>query len=779
MQTLQTIVALIRTLVVLAIGGSVATGQPVSWEFVGGPPGGGFNAIAFDVSSGSVLAGSVFGAGYNQIGGSLYRLATGTETWAHTVTELDVLNPTTTAVRGIVVNSAGHIFVSLTGAGIFRSTDGGVHFSAINAGLPGLVLGRPAISPTGELLISANLAGVYAFNAATQTWSSINSGLATLATGNLAFGNGYTLLGTRQSGGVHKRIGSGPWAQMNVGLGNSDINDVVVTADGTAYAATDAGLYVSSNAGASWQPVGGPFASVFVWSCVRAGPALLVGSAAGLHRSLDGVQFTPITSGVSGVNARLFCRDALGRTYVIFAETGIFRSADDGATWAPTSDGLSVHTVNRVLLTTSGTILAGTERNGVYRSADGGSTWEAPDLAGRRVFALAQSPWGDVFAGNYNITQGVSDGHAYRSGDDGQTWTALDSGLISAMVSGFAFPAANEVLCSTAWNPGGVSRSTTNGSAWTRLGPPQNIPAYFLGRSPAGDLFIGSEGAGVWRLPAGASVWENKGFNTSQQFSVAFDSGGRVYFGNDGRIRGVCRSIDGGVSFQQLNSFPSFWGYTVLVLPNDDVYVGTRDMGIQFSSTHGDTWQTASVGLPNAACYSLAFGPDGRIYAAMAGRGVYRTTDPVYLCPQVLTGPEPQSVCRGGQATFTISLAGAPSPTIAWQHDGVPLVEGPGPGGSVISGASTTTLTITGTNAAHAGEYAAALTNACGGIVCDSATLHLCIGDADCDGDDDSDDILTFFAAWDRGDAGGDADGDADADSDDVIAFFFAWDGGC
>jgi len=54
-----------------------------------------------------------------------------------------------------------------------------------------------------------------------------------------------------------------------------------------------------------------------------------------------------------------------------------------------------------------------------------------------------------------------------------------------------------------------------------------------------------------------------------------------------------------------------------------------------------------------------------------------------------------------------------------------------------------------------------------------------CIGDVDCDGDDDSDDIVAFFAAWDNGNSTADVDNDGDTDSDDILVFFTAWDSGC
>lgn len=66
-----------------------------------------------------------------------------------------------------------------------------------------------------------------------------------------------------------------------------------------------------------------------------------------------------------------------------------------------------------------------------------------------------------------------------------------------------------------------------------------------------------------------------------------------------------------------------------------------------------------------------------------------------------------------------------------------------------------------------------------GSITLDPTIDCSCVGDADCDADTDSDDILTFFAAWDNGESGGDVDDDQDTDSDDIITFFASWETGC
>lgn len=54
-----------------------------------------------------------------------------------------------------------------------------------------------------------------------------------------------------------------------------------------------------------------------------------------------------------------------------------------------------------------------------------------------------------------------------------------------------------------------------------------------------------------------------------------------------------------------------------------------------------------------------------------------------------------------------------------------------------------------------------------------------CPADLDCTGGIDGDDIIAFFAAWERGDLAADINADAEVDGDDVTDFFARWDVGC
>ncbi len=601
------------------------------WQPLGGPSGGSINALVRDPVSGALYAGTGYQHGYNKSAGSVFKSIDHGDTWTYVSADFFTLTSAlNTRVRTLAVNASGHVFAGLELGGVMRSTNGGASWTRINNGLGDLRLRSLTFAQTGELYAATDTTGVWAFNAGTATWSALNNGLTSFDTRSIISRTGYLLVAS-QTGGVFKRPTGQPWAAASNGLSTLRVNNLSVSSvTGTIYAGTDTGLFSSVDDAASWQPVNGPFTGTLCWTLHDTGTSWLVGTGAGVFRSTNGgATWTPVTDGYSGTSTRSLLDDGAGRLFAGSLDDGLFRSTDDGQTWSRASAGLYGHTVVRLLVTRDGEVLAGTNTNGIYRSTIFGGAWSDPVLAGWHIFALAESPWGDVFAGNYNITNGVSDGHAWRSSDGGETWTPLDNGIVAAMISGFVFPGGDQVLCSSAWNPGGVSISAYRGDSWSRLGPPQNIPAYCLTRSPQGDLFFGTEGQSVWRYNAGSGTWTNLGLNQSQQFSIAINSLGHVFVGNDSNLKGVYKSTANGDNLQPLANFPGNYGYSICVLPNDDLYVGTRDSGIQYSSDGGASWTTVNSGIPTSSCQIITLGPDGHLYAGVAGFGVYRSAAPV------------------------------------------------------------------------------------------------------------------------------------------------------
>jgi hypothetical protein len=92
-------------------------------------------------------------------------------------------------------------------------------------------------------------------------------------------------------------------------------------------------------------------------------------------------------------------------------------------------------------------------------------------------------------------------------------------------------------------------------------------------------------------------------------------------------------------------------------------------------------------------------------------------------------------VPAGGTVELQVVANGAGVLAYQWRHDDVALVDGPGPGGSVISGALTPTLRIELVAPHNAGTYTVDVTNACGTATSPPASLTVAGIAGDCNGD--------------------------------------------
>lgn len=614
---------------------SVAAAQTIQWEQVGSPPGGVITRVVYDSPNDAILAIGAWPNSYNNrlTAGAIYRSADHGVSWTVVSGDIRTANPNYCRVRDLALLPGGVMLAAVEGNGVFRSTNSGLNWAASSTGLPSPTVHALGIDPNGAIYAGTQSAGIFVSTNGGLSWTAANVGYGNQRVQGFAFGPGYALVGT-VGGGVYKRGGAGAWAQANTGLTTMNITKLLRLSDGRLLAGTGVGAFVSTNDAANWSPLAGPFAGDTVGALSEIGGSLLIGGDLGLFVSIDGgANWSPLNSGLDGARVNDVCADAGGRWHLASGGRGMFVSSDH-ANWSDANAGISAHTIHRLIVTRSGVIVAGLFGDGIVRSVDGGATWQRSSLTGRVMFALAESPWGDLFAGNYTIHESVSDGHAWRSRDQGATWEMIDTGIpMAAMISGFAFGTTGQVWLSCAWNPGGIFASTNSGDSWTRLGPPQNIPAYCVARSGVGDFYFGSEGRSVWRLPAGGATWLDLGMSQSQQFSIACAASGTVYVGHDRNLVGVYRSTDGGQSFQPAAGFPGQEGYSIVALPNDEVFVATLLQGVRHSVDGGQTWPQSNGGLPGTMSFCLALGPDGRLYSGQPGLGVWRTTTAVNCAP--------------------------------------------------------------------------------------------------------------------------------------------------
>jgi hypothetical protein len=151
--------------------------------------------------------------------------------------------------------------------------------------------------------------------------------------------------------------------------------------------------------------------------------------------------------------------------------------------------------------------------------------------------------------------------------------------------------------------------------------------------------------------------------------------------------------------------------------------------------------------------------------------------NPNQFAPSLVIGVQPTSapVCPSGVAIFSATVVPALSGPFSyqWRKGGIPLDTLANPS------AATATLTLTNIQAADVGSYDCIVSNACGSVTSNAATLSVCPANINCDESVNFGDFLAFFNCYDTETPCADIDGNPGVDFGDFLAFFNAYDAGC
>lgn len=319
--------------------------------------------------------------------------------------------------------------------------------------------------------------------------------------------------------------------------------------------------------------------------------------------------------------------------------TGLHRSVDGGATWAPTGESSSAPFAEAIALSpdyaADRTLYAGA-RNGLYRSADGGATWQQT-LTDSHVFAVAAVHDARrtlaLFAG--------TEADGVKRSDDGKTWHEINEGLpdktVLALAASPQFARDQLAFAATA---SGISRTRNGGKSWRPVELPLAEPAVqCLALSPtfAGDHLVlaGTEAGGLLRSDDGGNTWQavpalaGQGV-TALAFSTRYASRGALAAATS---EGVAVSTDGGASWrltgQDLGPVLS-----LAFAPAGDgeaLLAGLPGQGVARSTDGGATWEPANDGLHATLLMALALSPafdqDNTVFAASLEAGLLVSTD--------------------------------------------------------------------------------------------------------------------------------------------------------
>lgn len=538
-------------------------------------------------------------------------------------------------------------------SGLYKSPDGGSHWSLLGHGIGAEAIGALAVDPTdpGTVYAAGESGAVFKTVDGGGNWARVWAG-APPPTG--LFVPTFSLVidprrprtvfaGTRD--GLYRSTdGGATWALRGRKLLGSFRSLAYDGAGGWLYAGVDGqGVFRSADQGSTWTPASAGLPPNRFYAALALDPdrpkTVLVTTPVGLYRSLDRGGHWQIAAGTPQRDTLAVAFQRHGRVYAAF-NGGVFHSADSGATWQrsgalPDRSGGSFQTLAAGPDAAYLGLLGDPDGPGLYRSLDLGATWEPAvnGLHGLAVTRVAVDP-----ADAATIYAVVASTRLFKTADGGATWTRLGLGQAGGVQPSIADLLIDPARPSTLWLAMGVGpsvlRSDDGGETWQPPGYPNDDPslppirALALDPRAPGALW-GAAWNAVLHSADGGATWESQPLDSGGVFvlfddvevdprdpAVVWVSGSAVAGIRPPRyVPAVFRSADGGVTWERRDTGIQGGGVPEIALDRTDpqtdpttLYAVTAQL---FRSTDAGASWTLAPGLAGFPYVTVATSPAG------------------------------------------------------------------------------------------------------------------------------------------------------------------------
>ncbi|HEX2715778.1 MAG TPA: IPT/TIG domain-containing protein, partial [Candidatus Acidoferrales bacterium] len=533
--------------------------------------------------------------------------------------------------------NANIVYVGGAQGGVWKSTDAGVHFTALTDSQPSLAVGSIAIAPSSP-------------------------------------------------------------STIYVGTGEQDFVSIDPTTGGDNY--YGAGVLVSTDGGNTWTQRAGPFVGPFNNQIGGARiPAIAVhptnpnivlagvvfsnsgGSDAGLYRSVDGgANWTQILTASGAIGTAVVFDPSNGNNvYVALGRTrgssnnGVYKSTDGGVTFTKLAGGLPTTNVGRIELgiaasapTTVYASVADSSTGsrtllGLFRSMDGGTSWTQVvngstfDYCTPQCFyshAIGVSPVNSslvIAGGTAGAGPGTSIGQTvFRSTDGGMTWTDIHVGASSTQLHSdqhaFRFSADGSKLY--VGNDGGAWRSDNPTAAvgtldWVNLNGTLTLAQFYPGLgvdASNGNAALGGtqdngtikySGNPIWdQVGCGDGAWNIVDNQVPSTVYALCTSGNSPYI-NKSLFAGAVGTFFGIISGINLADRIEFIPAIVLD-PSNNQILYTPTHRVYQSTNGGASWTPISPdltmdGVSSVAVVAVAKSDSNTVYASTDDGRIWRT----------------------------------------------------------------------------------------------------------------------------------------------------------
>ncbi len=472
--------------------------------------------------------------------------------------QVNTISPTE-SITCFASNDSG-LFAGTYGDGVYVSKDGGLNWSKpANTGLEHSVV---ALLTVGSNVFAGTYGGgVYESTDECASWTRLTVPNYNTFVTTIFMHNGKLFMESVPNLYSSNDFGS-TWSLVNANLPTAYGGGTVVEAGSALYFASDQGVFISSDDGASWTNIG--LTDAYVEALQVYGNNLIAGSRnVGIFTSRDGGNSWLQTGAVNNMMVQSILSSDSTLIVGDGAQEGVFISRDYGNTyWEYDNMNHSGILCMKMIGTDiyAGTAPADTSGGGVFKTSDYGKTWQRIGLKNIGVCAVAMS-------GSYLFA--ASPTGIFRTSNGGATWTVTGAALPNSSQSSLAEFNASIFAGTT----GGVFKTTDNGASWPSWG--LRDTAVFALTSTGTALLAGTQ-YGVFRNVPPDTIWYLVGFpDTTVSFLVANDTmilagtGNQIFLSKSNGTRWA--SIGGGMGSASVSAF---------AIGKDYLFAGSWDEGV-------------------------------------------------------------------------------------------------------------------------------------------------------------------------------------------------------
>jgi photosystem II stability/assembly factor-like uncharacterized protein len=380
------------------------------------------------------------------------------------------------------------------------------------------------------------------------------------------------------------------WQQTNGPYGGATVNDFLLYEDSIIFLATDEGIIISSDNGASWQRIADVVDKTSCIAVDRSGLLYAgvknINDNGYLYKSLDGGNTWSYN--YMGMDIRDILITYSDTIMVGSWDRGLWRSFDRATNWTQINNGIQYTGIYEIILLSNGSLLVGTSGGGVYKTTNWGDLWIPSNtgISGSGYLyneSFCETEPGHVFTG---ALSGI-----YYSTNYGDSWVYKSTGCTNKVASCIVKDGYGILYAGTRISSG-VYYSTNNGDNWYYLGLGHSI--YTIGWDSESRLYAGGSSDGLYGYVVDDSTWTqvyNQGYTPIQVNKLCLTQSGNLLANTE--WWGLQYTSNNGELWTRTNYHYQGNGpnepYDIATI-NDSIFIAGESSNAYVSNDYGNTW---------------------------------------------------------------------------------------------------------------------------------------------------------------------------------------------